>query len=201
MTRYWCEQCGSEIRSAYHNPTLPLDSFLVDYKEELNSNDLYCSYCSRNLNIDLSKWDLTTDIRVAHDSFSKRMYFSPDIINYSPIEFQIVPPRGKDNCKITLFLKDNDGKEVYRHSLEAKDRDDVSYIPPFSKNAIDFNWKYSVEGQDGVVNPDVSRKYNGADLTAYFEFHGSLDPDLLSFSSRYSKPLETLQETILENNI
>lgn len=197
MDRVWCIQCGSEIRSIITNRGLPLDSFHLDFKQELNSNEIYCSYCARNIDL-AEKWNIEYNIRIAHDSFSNRLYFSPEIINYSPVEFEL---RETDKVpKIKLELVDSDQQTVYEHTMDGRS-EEISYLPPFSKNAIDFSWTYSEIGQDEVYEPDVSKKYSGGCLTAISTFMCELYPMKLEFDPVFKKKFSDIQTMVVENNI
>lgn len=197
MNRSWCVQCGSQIESIIHNSELPLDTFHLDFKQELEENDIYCSYCARNIDIS-SEWGITTNIRIAHGSFSDRIYFSPEIINYSPIEFEVRPIDSVSKIHLELF----ENKDmVFEYTIKGKDDESTAYIPPFSKNAIDFNWTYSEQGQDGVIDPKISEKYTGGKINARATFIGSLYPDKLTWNSQFSKEFKDIQTMIVENNI
>lgn len=199
MDRIWCSKCGSEIKSLISNKASPLDTFYLDFEQELESNEVYCSYCAKEKTIS-SEYNIKTNIQLAHASFSDRLYFSPEIINYSPVELEIRPNRS-DIVQIKLELLDTEDNLLFEHTLSGTTKEETAYIPPFSKNSVDFNWTYTEEGQQMSASPRVSKKYTGTNIISRFTLFGDVYPTKFNLNNPYSTKFRDIQTLIIENTI
>lgn len=194
-----CSECGSDIDSNISNTNLPLESFTLDYRTEINENNIYCHNCVRyTKNSDIlkdEKWSIYNSINLTHGQFRDKFYITPEIINYTPFEHRITA-RGDPQIQVTLVSEDEE--VLYRESISASNNQAV-YMPPFSKNSTDFSWVYNNETMVG--DPEIDKDYTGGSLKAIIDFNGRSHIEWIEFPTTFTRYFEDINSKIVRNNI